>query len=245
MKNTLFILLIIPICSIFCQTINVSYNLQIDISGVQTKPFNHKYILSNSNGKSVQKKYLVNTSYENRIDKNKELTKVIKIGNDTTFIYKDFVKNKLFSEEKIFTRIFNVEDDLNLFSWKIEEDTLTILNYKCQKAMTKFRGREFVAYFTTEIPVTDGPWKFNGLPGLILKIDLIDPIAVFSIQATEIKIMNSNVSLENPINSKKALSFNEYKKEYNLKYNEIQTFTAEQNNGLQIKKGGLEILFDE
>lgn len=55
--------------------------------------------------------------------------------------------------------------------WNILQDTTTILNYPCMKATTHFRGRDYVAWFTTELPVNDGPWKFYGLPGLILQIE--------------------------------------------------------------------------
>ena len=56
------------------------------------------------------------------------------------------------------------------FNWAIHEDTLTICGYMCQKATCDFRGRTYTAWFSTEIPVNEGPWKFGGLPGLILKI---------------------------------------------------------------------------
>jgi GLPGLI family protein len=55
------------------------------------------------------------------------------------------------------------------FDWKIQSDTMTILGYKCIKATTTFRGRSYNVWFTPLIPVRQGPWKFNGLPGLILK----------------------------------------------------------------------------
>ena len=44
------------------------------------------------------------------------------------------------------------------------------MGYPCQKATATFRGRDYEAWFTPEIPVNDGPWKFFGLPGLILKV---------------------------------------------------------------------------
>lgn len=55
-------------------------------------------------------------------------------------------------------------------AWQITIDTTTILGYPCQKATAVFRGRSYEAWFSPEIPINDGPWKFFGLPGLILKI---------------------------------------------------------------------------
>lgn len=58
------------------------------------------------------------------------------------------------------------------FQWKIVADeTMIILKYKCLKAICSFRGRDYVAWFTPEIQASNGPWKFSGLPGLILKAE--------------------------------------------------------------------------
>lgn len=54
--------------------------------------------------------------------------------------------------------------------WQLSNETATVCGYVCQKATTHFRGRDFIAWFTTDIPVKGGPWKFGGLPGLILKV---------------------------------------------------------------------------
>jgi GLPGLI family protein len=62
------------------------------------------------------------------------------------------------------------EENLPVFDWKISGEAQTILSYTCQKATTSFRGRDYVAWFTPEIPLPNGPWKFGGLPGLILKL---------------------------------------------------------------------------
>jgi hypothetical protein len=53
--------------------------------------------------------------------------------------------------------------------WQLSEDTCTFLSYKCYKAITRFRGRDWTVWFTMEIPIDAGPWKLCGLPGLIVK----------------------------------------------------------------------------
>lgn len=57
-----------------------------------------------------------------------------------------------------------------LQEWEILSDTLTVNGFLCQKATCRFRGRDFEAWFAADIPISDGPWKFGGLPGLILKV---------------------------------------------------------------------------
>lgn len=55
-------------------------------------------------------------------------------------------------------------------SWSLSTDTATICDYLCQKATCRWRGRNYVAWFSPQLPIKLGPWKFGGLPGLILKI---------------------------------------------------------------------------
>ncbi len=63
--------------------------------------------------------------------------------------------------------------------WKLTNETQTIIDYKCQKATCRFRGRDFIAWFAPSIPVKRGPWKFGGLPGLILKVQDKDGLYTF------------------------------------------------------------------
>lgn len=63
-----------------------------------------------------------------------------------------------------------VNDERKL-DWKILNDKQKILNYNTQKASLNFAGRAWNAWFTQAIPLQDGPYKFHGLPGLIVKIE--------------------------------------------------------------------------
>ena len=65
--------------------------------------------------------------------------------------------------------IFMYEDDMNI-DWTILPERKQLFGYSSQKATTTFRGRTWEAWFTGQIPISDGPWKFHGLPGLILEV---------------------------------------------------------------------------
>ncbi|WP_077416788.1 GLPGLI family protein [Chryseobacterium sp. JV274] len=55
--------------------------------------------------------------------------------------------------------------------WKIYSDKAEIGGFKVQKAIGDFAGRKWTAWFTTDLPIQDGPYKFHGLPGLIVKLE--------------------------------------------------------------------------
>ena len=74
---------------------------------------------------------------------------------------------------------FLYKETLPQMVWTLLNETQVILTYPCQKATTTFRGRKYEAWFTTKIPINNGPWKFGGLPGLILKISDIQNHYIF------------------------------------------------------------------
>ena len=55
-----------------------------------------------------------------------------------------------------------------LFDWKLENGDSLVCEYPCHKAVTTFRGRTWTVWYTLDLPYSDGPWKFCGLPGLVL-----------------------------------------------------------------------------
>ncbi len=69
-------------------------------------------------------------------------------------------------------KAFFVSDSLYPMKWEIGSEERNIDSLKCIKAECNFRGRRYIAWFATEIPLPYGPWKMGGLPGLI--VDLQD-----------------------------------------------------------------------
>ncbi len=71
---------------------------------------------------------------------------------------------------KVFINYYRYEEPVPKFDWKYEDETREVMGYECRKATTRWRGRDWTAWYS-EIPVSAGPWKFNGLPGLILRLE--------------------------------------------------------------------------
>lgn len=71
---------------------------------------------------------------------------------------------------KIFINHYRYEEPIPKFNWKFEDETREVMGYDCRKATTRWRGRDWTAWYS-DIPVSAGPWKFNGLPGLILRLE--------------------------------------------------------------------------
>lgn len=62
-----------------------------------------------------------------------------------------------------------VKEATPIINWKIGKETKKIGKFNCKIATANFRGRNYTAWFTPEIPLPYGPWKLQGLPGLILE----------------------------------------------------------------------------
>ena len=129
-----------------------------------------------------------------RLDQNTMSDNGISSMGDSKEIFKNYPSGKITVTDRIATSDYLYEEARNDFQWQIEPDTREILSYTCQKAVTDFRGRHYEAWFAPDLPLNDGPWKFSGLPGLILSVE--DSDKNFSFQA--IGIENSELPVEFP-----------------------------------------------
>ena len=86
------------------------------------------------------------------------------------YVYKNYPQGKMTVTDGISSQDYIYEDELNAQNWRILDSIKTILDYPCQKAECNFRGRHWTAWFSSDMPMSDGPWKFGGLPGLIMEV---------------------------------------------------------------------------
>lgn len=89
-------------------------------------------------------------------------------------IIKDFKKNILSESAKVFTDSYVYKEEMPTFVWEKKTATNNICGFICKEATTTFRGRTWNVWYSEEIPQKDGPWKFSGLSGMILKAESED-----------------------------------------------------------------------
>lgn len=87
---------------------------------------------------------------------------------------------------------FYFYEEENALPWTLLEEEDSVLGYLCNRAKTEYGGRKWIVSYSVDIPVSNGPWKLNGLPGLILKAESEDgvhrfiPLAIFPVEAQNI-----------------------------------------------------------
>ncbi len=93
-----------------------------------------------------------------------------KLSNgDFMTIFKNYPEGKLTQTDKVCMDWFRYEEDIPEMEWELTDSVANVLGYECRAALCNFRGREWTAFYTEEIPLMEGPWKLHGLPGLIMK----------------------------------------------------------------------------
>ncbi len=121
---------------------------------------------------------MINHNYENyivEVEKNMKSRGILHGGevkkNIPVFKYRIFkAQSTLKVEEQIMRKPYAYEMDFDPDQWQIQAEQDSIAGFWSQKAMIDHNGRSYIAWFTTEIPVSDGPYIFHGLPGLIVKL---------------------------------------------------------------------------
>ncbi|MET3034553.1 GLPGLI family protein [Chryseobacterium sp. NRRL B-14859] len=100
----------------------------------------------------------------------KDITKMIRMPKFSYKIVKTYPEMKEQYIDRVSMNLFGYDDPIK-FNWNILPEKQKIGEYSTQKATTEYGGRKWTAWFSSDIPFQDGPYKFYGLPGLIVKIE--------------------------------------------------------------------------
>lgn len=110
-------------------------------------------------------------------------------GYDWEFIFKNYPTKGTWTVYNRFDlQAWQYSEEISSPEWNLTDSICTILGYDCQMAETFYKGRHWTAFFSIDLPFPEGPWKLNGLPGLILKAFCTNND--YSYEAVNISIQN-------------------------------------------------------
>lgn len=122
------------------------------------------------------------------------------------YVYKNYPQGKMTVTDGLLMQDYIYEDTLYAQNWVIQDSSKLILGHECQKAVCQYRGHCWTAWFAMDIPITDGPWKLCGLPGLIMEATTEDNNHAFKLLGME------KVSKEPIVFSKTYVGNNKFEK---------------------------------
>lgn len=202
----------------------INYILTVN-DGMPGSPRLVNYTLSFSGNKSIEfpQWKTTNPNPSSQISET-ESVKNVTSGNKVSFVYKDLGKNELLLADNIFFRKYLIKDTLHRFEWQITGEKKEILDYNCTKATTTFRGRHYEAWFTEDIPLPNGPWKFGGLPGLIMEVYDSEKIYKYELSGIDLKaaVPIELIAIPNAYAGDKSMTHEEFMNLYAAKKEELK-----------------------
>jgi GLPGLI family protein len=140
---------------------------------------------------------------------------IVKSSSEPIYFVKNYKQNALYYNYGVVMRakLFDIKDSLHSMRWELHKETKKIKNFDCKMAKTIFRGRTYTAYYTTKIPIATGPWKFGGLPGVILEISSDDGEFAWTIEEV-VKNHTNKKPYEVDLKGKEFISWKQYTEYY-------------------------------
>jgi GLPGLI family protein len=114
-------------------------------------------------------------------------------------LFKNFKENHYIFKKELLGKVFSIQDSIKTKKWKIGKEVKTIGKYVCNKAILKYSVNDSTniqveAWFTTQIPITNGPDVYDGLPGLILQLN----DGSYSYLCEKIELFNEPIKIREP-----------------------------------------------
>ena len=133
---------------------------------------------------------------------------------DAYIIYRDREKGETFDVMTLLNKDYVIQDSIICQNWKIKNDMREIAGHICMNASfyDTIKGKEVIAWFALDLPVSIGPDKYCGLPGMILEINEANGALVYT--ATSVLLSNETVDILKPVVKKKikTINYGEYHK---------------------------------
>ncbi|NCT08481.1 MAG: GLPGLI family protein [Flavobacteriia bacterium] len=169
--------------------------------------------VSNNQKKTI---YFTEKISKNKDDEDQEVDVTVRLNSgENQYNYFDYEKDTLFTKDDIFRESKIIKEKIPRLKWTLLEESKTIEDVTLNKATCYFRGRNYIAWYSTSTAIKSGPWKFQGLPGLIYQI--YDETKRYNWFLQYVKVANYDFNSENlNFKNKETISIKEYA---NLKFN--------------------------
>jgi GLPGLI family protein len=167
MNKIIYFLLLIITHSLYAQNLRISYDYKFVQDSLDVNNISNELVLLDITEKGsifYSRPQYLNDSVAFYNNKTNTIQSKIDFSVKKDLSYTTYVNNQIGNVNYTFQE----KDDLK---WKILSEKKQILGYKVQKATLKFGGRNWIAWFSNDLPIQDGPYIFHGLPGLILSIE--------------------------------------------------------------------------
>jgi GLPGLI family protein len=89
-------------------------------------------------------------------------------------VYKNLGEDRMVDEREFMTKMFLIKGGVSPFPWKIADGQKKIMDYVCLQATYQDSTTKYVVWFTPQIPISNGPAEYGGLPGMIMQVDMND-----------------------------------------------------------------------
>lgn len=229
----LIIVIFFPIICFSQNTYHFEYD--VNLNSLKRKGYLNIKTDSTSFYYEVSEKY--STKKEKKDDDGNYEIKVVLGSNKAKERYQFYQKSSdtIINVDYLDDELIYYYDKIPKLEWKLTNETKKISNYLCYKAELNFRGRNYISWFTTDLNIKYGPWKFSNTPGLIMQI--YDESKSFFWSITKIETI-SNSKEKTLDNEKEIISLKEFiqQKEKNNLEMVNRSMLRYQERGLELAK---------
>jgi GLPGLI family protein len=242
MKYKTLLLSFVLICPFiaFGQLLNIEYEFIKNNKENPALAVRELYLIKLTTNFSISEKLEQNTQHkfeDVKIEEKKDVVRK-KLSDEYSIIasknkfnyFKNYSSDSITTSSFIMTKQVFIQEKLDKFEWNIlEKDTLYLEN-QCKIATTIHRGHTWTVFFAEKLGIKGGPWKLDGLPGLIVHAKTKDNAYIFNAIKIESKAESEDIS--NPFINEKKITWEDYKNTYKervIRY--VKNINAKNENG--------------
>lgn len=191
----------------FNYIVQYKYTFQEDKTDSNSKDYEDMLLLINDKKSVFVSKSAFTMDTLRQRNKNLSLSELLAMRNKFPKnrikfeVEKSKISNNSYYFEKIFTTTYQTNFKNDALVWKLINEKKNIGGFNCRKAQTALSGRNYTAWYAEEVPISDGPYKFQGLPGLIIEISDSKNEHSFTLRGLEKKSLEYGISHKNVVNA--------------------------------------------